>query len=570
MSAADWIVVAAYGLFLVGVGLWQKRRASGGVDDYFVSGRRLRWWAAGTSMIAASFASDTPLLVSSLVRSKGIWGNWLWWSLGISTILTCFLFAPLWRRAAVVTEAELTEMRYAGRPAAALRGFKSVYWGVFYNCYAAGALAFTGLALVLRATTGVDATTAVLVCAGLGGLYAVVSGLWGVVATDLVQFLFAIAGAVVVAVVAVGAAGGMETVLARAGPERLAFIPASGSGLTYALSFLLIQWWAWKNTDGGGMLVQRMAACRDEREATYATLWYNVVHYAVRCWPWVMVGLASLVLIPDAALLLDKKGKPDPQSAYALVIRDVLPAGLRGLVVAWFMAEFMASVAGAMNWGGSLVVNDLYRRFLKRGATERHYLAVSRISTTVIIAGAVLTALLSDSLEQAFGVILKVTAAIGVVQAARWLWWRVSAWSEITALVASPIMVFAVVPRLGLELNEMESLALVVAGSLLPVALVTFLTKPEDAMTLEAFYRRVRPPGPGWGPVAARCPEMRPSISLKSVTAFWLAGVVSIYAMMYGLGSVLLLRPLGWVALAGGFVVLLGLIGALRRREFVA
>jgi Na+/proline symporter len=285
VTRVDWIVVASYAAVLVVVGLLQKRRASGGVDDYFVSGRRLRWWVAGTSMVAASFASDTPLLVSSLVRSKGIWGNWMWWSLGISTILTCFLFAPLWRRAAVVTEAELTEMRYAGAPAAALRGFKSVYWGVLYNCYAAGALAFTGLSLVLRATTGLDATTAVLLCAGLGGLYAVVSGLWGVVATDFVQFFFAIAGAIVLAAYAVGAAGGLGAVVAHAGPDRLAFIPSGGSGLPYVLSFLLIQWWAWKNTDGGGMLVQRMAACRDEREAAYATLWFNVVHYAVRCWP---------------------------------------------------------------------------------------------------------------------------------------------------------------------------------------------------------------------------------------------------------------------------------------------
>ncbi|HEY3225431.1 MAG TPA: sodium:solute symporter family protein [Planctomycetota bacterium] len=560
MTGVDWIVVAVYGVFLVAVGLWQKRRASGGVDDYFVSGRKLRWWVAGTSMIAASFASDTPLLVSSLVRSKGIWGNWLWWSLGISTILTVFLFAPLWRRAGVVTEAELTEARYSGRTAAALRGFKAVYWGVLYNCYAAGALAFIGLGTVLEATTHIGKSQAILVCAGLGGLYAIVSGLWGVVATDFVQFFFAIAGAIVLAVVAVGAAGGLGAVAAHVPPDKLTFLPLESDGLRYCLSLLLIQWWAWKNTDGGGMLVQRMAACRDEREAVYATLWYNVVHYAVRCWPWVMVGLASLVLIPDAP----------HQSAYALVIREYLPAGLRGLVVAWFMAEFMASIAGAMNWGGSLVVNDLYRRFVKRGGTERHYLAVSRASTVVIIAGAVLTALLSDDIATAFGIILKVTAGIGIVQAARWLWWRVNAWSEIAALVASPVMVFAVVPALGPGLNDMEALAVIVAGSLLPVSIVTFVTKPEDPMALEAFYRKVRPPGPGWGPIAARCPEVRPSMSLKTIAIYWLLGVGAIYGMMYGIGSVLLLRPHGWVAIAGGLTLLLALVAALRRREIPA
>lgn len=560
MTGADWIVVAVYGAFLVGVGLWQKRRASGGVDDYFVSGRKLRWWVAGTSMIAASFASDTPLLVSSLVRSRGIWGNWMWWSLGISTVLTVFLFAPLWRRAGVVTEAELTEARYSGRTAAALRGFKAVYWGVLYNCYAAGALAFVGLGTVLESTTNLGKTEAILVCAALGGLYAVVSGLWGVVATDFVQFFFAIAGAILLAVYAVDAVGGLGEIVAQVPAEKLTFLPLKGDGLHFCLSFILIQWWAWKNTDGGGMLVQRMAACRDEREAVYATLWYNVVHYAVRCWPWVMVGLASLVLIPGAA----------PQSAYAEMIQKCLPSGLRGLVVAWFMAEFMASIAGAMNWGGSLVVNDLYRRFVKRGGTERHYLAVSRASTLLIIGGAVLTALLSDDLTTAFGIILKVTAGIGIVSAARWLWWRVNAWSEIAALVASPLMVFAVVPLLGGKLNDMETLAVIVAGSLLPIAIVTLLTKPEDAMTLEAFYRRVRPPGPGWGPIAARCPEVKPSMSLKSIAVYWLLGVGAIYGMMYGIGSVLLLRPHGWAAIAGGLVLLLALVTALRHREVSA
>lgn len=567
MNSVDWIVVGLYATFLVGVGLWQKRRASGGVDDYFVSGRRLRWWVAGTSMIAASFASDTPLLVSSLVRSKGLWGNWQWWSLGISTILTAFLFAPLWRRAAVVTEAELTEMRYSGPVASALRGFKAVYWGLLYNCYAAGALAFVGLATVLQATTGLPPTTAILVCAGLGGLYAVFSGLWGVVAADFVQFFFAIVGAILVAAYAIDAAGGLSAVVASIPSESKTFLPARGPGLTYALSFLLIQWWAWKNTDGGGMLVQRMAACRDEREATYATLMYNVVHYAVRCWPWVMVGLASIVLIPDASLPRLKDGSPDHQSAYARVIGAYLPAGLRGLVVAWFMAEFMASVAGAMNWGGSLVVNDLYRRFVKRDGTERHYLAVSRASTLAVIAGAVLTALLSDSLERAFGIILKVTAGIGIVQAARWLWWRVNAWSEIAALIASPVMVFGVVPNLGWEMNEMESLAVIVGGSLVAVAIVTFLTKPESPMTLDAFYRRVRPPGPGWGPVAARCPDVRPSMSMKSIALLWLLGVGAVYGMMFGIGSVLLLRPHGWAAIGVGLVLLMTLVTMLRHRE---
>ncbi len=560
MTRVDWIVVAVYGAFLVGVGLWQKRRAAGGVDDYFVSGRKLRWWVAGTSMIAASFATDTPLLVSKYVRERGIWGNWMWWGLGISAILTVFLFAPLWRRAGVITEAELTEMRYSGRPAAALRGFKAVYWGLLYNCFQAGAWGIVGLVTVTTVMTPLDRTTAILVCAAIAGTYAVVSGLWGVVATDFVQFFFAIVGAAALAIFSVSAAGGLGAVVAGLPAEKTQILPLSGEPLTFCLAFLLVQWWAWKNTDGGGALVQRMAACRDEREAAFATLWFCVVHYAVRAWPWILVGLASLVVLPAA----------DHQESYAHMIRKVLPAGLRGLVVGWFFAEFAASLAGSMNWGGSLLVNDFYRRFVQRGATDRHYLNVSRIVTVLVLAGAVTAAFLSKDITKAFNYVLQGTAATGVVLAARWLWWRVNAWSEISAMIASPVMTFLVVPALGWELNVMQELLLILGGSLVPVALATFLTKPEDPMALETFYRKVRPPGPGWEPIAARCPEVRPSRSLKSIAGFWLLGVGAIYGMMYGIGSVLLLRPLGWAAIAGGLVLLLALVTALRRREVSA
>ena len=559
MTGVDWVVVAVYGALLVGVGLWQKRRSSGGVDDYFVSGRKLRWWVAGTSMVAASFASDTPLLVTSYVRKQGIWGNWAWWGLGISTILTIFLFAPLWRRSEVMTEAELTEARYAGRAASTLRGFKAVYWGLIYNCFQAGAWGITGLVAVTTVMTDLPRGYAILVCAGLGGTYAIVAGLWGVVAADFVQFLLAIAGAVLLAVYAVGAAGGLGAVVAAVPPEQTSLLPLRGQGLTFCLTYILVQWWAWKNTDGGGVLVQRMAACRDEREAVYATLWFNVAHYAVRCWPWVMVALASIVLAPRA----------DPQQAYALMIRDHLPAGLRGLVVGWFFAEFMASLAGSMNWGGSLLVNDFYRRFVKRGATESHYVAVSRAATVLVVAGAVMTAFLSNDLVGAFEKVLGGTAAVGIVFAARWLWWRVNAWSEISAMIASPLMTFVAVPLMaaaGVEFDPMRKLIFIIAGSLLPVALATFLAKPEDPMALEAFYRKVRPPGPGWGPIAARCPDVRPSMSLRRIGCYWALGVGAIYGMMYGIGSVLLLRPHGWAAIAGGLILLLALIAALRHR----
>jgi len=567
--AFDWGVLASYLGVLLAVGLWQKRRAKG-VDDYFVSGRKLSWWVAGTSMIAASFASDTPLLVSGLVRSKGVWGNWQWWGLGISTVLTVFFFARLWRRARVITEAELAEIRYSGKSAAILRGGRAIWFGVLYNCFAAGAWSVAGLAKVLGAVTGIDRPIAILACASIGAVYAVASGLWGLVATDCVQFVVALLGSVMVAWFALSAAGGLGAVVASVPEEKLAIVPLEGPGLEFLLPFVLVQWWAWKNTDGGGVLVQRMAACRDERHAVWATLWFNVAHYAIRSWPWILVGLASIALVPDAALPRLASGAPDHESAYAQVIVRCVPIGLRGLVIAWFVAEFMSAITQAMNWGGSMLVNDVYRRFLRPHASERHTLAVSRALTVVIMAGAVLTAFLSDDIARSFNYVLQGTAAVGVVSALRWLWWRVNAWSEMGAMVASPVFTFLfarpIVSALGLPDSPMSSLLVVVLGSTAVVLAVTFLTPADDPARLEEFYRRVRPPGPGWRRVAARCAGVRPDSGLGLVAAQWAAGVVLVFSAMIGLGSLLLGNVIGGLAGVGLAIALVIPLRAMMRR----
>ena len=352
MTTLDWWVVGGYFAVLLGVGILPSRKGSGSTEDFIVSGRRLPWWIAGTSLIAASFASDTPLLVSGLTRSLGVWGNWQWWGVGISTVLAVFLFAPMWRRTGVLTDVELTELRYSGDGAAALRGTKAVYWGLLFNCYTTGAFGLVGLVKVMGATGGMDRSYALWLCAGLGMAYAIVSGLWGLVLTDMFQFSVAIFGGIALAVYSVDAAGGLDATLAAVPSDRLAIMPSSDTGLAYVLPFLLVQWWAWKNTDGSGVMVQRWVSCRDERHATGATIWYALVHYGLRCWPWIIVGLASVVVVADAELPL-VKGKPDAEAAYAVMIQRVLPAGLRGLVVAWFFAEFMGSIAQAMSWGGA-------------------------------------------------------------------------------------------------------------------------------------------------------------------------------------------------------------------------
>lgn len=572
MVLADWIALAIYFAVLLGIGLWPRRRGSGDVEDYFVSGRRLSWWLAGTSMIAASFASDTPLLVSGLVRSKGLWGNWLWWGFGISAVLTVFLFAPMWRAAAVVTDAELTELRYSGRAAAALRGVKAVYWGVLYNCLSAGAWSVSGLAKVAGVVTGLERGQTIVLCAIVGTLYAVVSGLWGLVLTDALQFVMAVTGGLLVAGYAVHAAGGLAATTSALTPGQAELLPLSGPGLEYLLPFLLVQWWAWKNTDGSGVLIQRMAACKDERHAMGASLWFALVHYGLRCWPWALVGAASLVLVPASELPVLANGQPDAESAYAIVMTRVLPAGLRGLVLAWFFAEFMSAVAQAMNWGSSLLVNDLYRRFLRPRATEAEAMRVARLGSVLVMLGAVATAFVSDNIAAAFGAIVSGTAAIGVVTALRWLWWRVNAWAEIVAMVLSPLWTFVladpVLRWLGVASTPMSRALCIVIGGAVPAVLASLLTQPDDPARLEAFYRRVRPPGPGWAPISRRCPEIQPSISLGRVGLSWLLGLGLVYGTMFAIGEGLFgTSGRAWVACAVALVCGAALWALARRRS---
>lgn len=544
MSPLDWGIVACYFAVLLAIGLWPRRRAAN-TDEYFVSGRALPWWMAGTSLIAASFASDTPLMVSGLARSQGLWGNWSWLALGVSTVLAAFLFAPLWRRAAVVTDAELTELRYSGRSAAVLRGGKAIYWGLLFNAYAAGALAVTGLGKVMSVTTGLGQTEAILICGALGGVYAIVSGLWGLVMTDLFQFGVAIVGGVVLAVASVNAAGGLDKL--SMGP----MIPTEGEGLEYCLPFLCISWWAWKNTDGSGVMVQRWSACRSEGHALGATLWYAVVHYGVRLWPWALVGAASVVVIPEAT---------DAEGAYPLMILKVLGPGMRGFILAWFLAEFMSAVAQSMNWGGSLLVNDFYRRFVVRDGSPAHYVAAARVAGALIMAGAMATAFFSGNIGKAFTYILSATAAIGVVSMLRWLWWRVNAWSEITAMVVSPVLTVV----LADVKPPMVRTLWIVLGGTVPAILAGLITAPASRERLKAFYERVRPPGM-WGPVAAICPGVRTPTSLRKILVLWILGLALVYGILWGGWALVSGRvPYGFAVAAAGAA---GLLYARRSRE---
>lgn len=551
----DWAVLALYFAFTLAVGLYFVRRASSSTQEFFVSGRNLPWWLAGTSMVATSFSVDTPLVVTGWVRTQGIQRNWIWWCLAIGGMLAAFVFAQLWRRSEVMTDVELTELRYSGRPAAALRGIRAVYMTLYANCLT---MAWVTLAMVkvFGAVFDVGPLPATLFAAGLTLAYAMLAGLWGVVVTDLVQFVLATIGAVLLAVFVVDAVGGLDAMVgqlyAAGHGDALAFLPPleatqtdsvwdgplgwSGTALATFLVLITIQWWANKNADGGAVVIQRMAASKDEREAVLATLWFQVANYALRPWPWIVVALASLLLYPDIA---------DPEMAYPRAMVDFLPVGLLGLMLASLVAAFMSTLTSFINLSAAYLVNDLYRPFLVRDRSERHYVTAGRLASVVALAIGITISFFADSISQLFLLLLTLGAGIGLVYIARWFWWRVNAWSEIAAMIASAGIGFALgmSPTWGgPNFPFAAKVTLNLIGSTLVWVSVTFLTPPVAIEKLVDFYRRVRPPG-WWGPVRAVAGDVAPSTGgLQHGVKMWALSVVFVYAALFGSGKLLLLE----------------------------
>ena len=447
MHLVDWVVVGAYMGITLAVGVWLARRASGGMVDFFVSGRSLRWWLAGTSMAATTFSVDTPLYVTGLVARRGIAGNWEWWAFALSHVLLIYIFARLWRRAEVVTDVELTELRYGGKPAAVLRASRAFLFAVPINCIAIGYVMLAmrkviealGLFGTLPAWLPGDARLWAVVALCIFVLvYAGLSGLWGVVATDFFQFALALLGAIIVAAFALHEIGGvveLKRQLAQIGRvDALRMVPRPGSAdLPFGtfLAYLGIQWWAFRRSDGGGEFVQRLSACRDEREAERAAWLFNILHYVVRAWPWIVVALASIVIFPE---LMQPGG--DPELGYPLLMLRYLPAGLLGLVVASFVAAFMSTVSTQINWGASYVVNDLYARFVDPGAAPRKLVALGRLSSLFIVALAGAAAFFADDVGKVFRFMIAIGTGPGAVLILRWFWWRVNAWAELAAMFA--------------------------------------------------------------------------------------------------------------------------------------
>lgn len=540
MHWLDWGVVGLYCVAVLGIGIVLARRASGGVEAYFASDRKLTWWLAGTSMVATTFASDTPLFVTGIVRKLGVWANWLLWAFLVSHLATAFFFSRWWKRSGALTEVELTELRYDGPSAAALRGTKAVYWGLMINAFTVGAFPLLGMTKILGVVLGLEADTfggmdPKLAAMGLAMVlaiaYSVLSGFWGVVVTDLLQFVIAWIGAVILCVIALGKVGGPVGLMGSPEVvERVTFLPPWPEGdfwsspFALVLSFLLVQWWAWKNADGGGILVQRMISCRDEKHAVGGMLWFNLAHYVLRAWPWILVALASLVLLPELG---------DEERAYPEMAIRYLPNVVRGLVIASFFAAFMSTMDTHINWGASYLVNDLYRRFLAPGRSDAHYLLVSRLCSVLVALGAVVVAYRIDSIREAFKLILLLTAGIGPVLLGRWLWWRTNAWSEISGMMVSLYSAALAGPAVewyfGVRESRLLEILWIATTTTAVWVGVTLLTRPVGMSRLVEFYRKVRPPRWGWGPVARLAGEVEPEAEpLRSRLVLWILGVVSL------------------------------------------
>ena len=553
LSLLDWTVIAAYFLFNLGIGIYYARRASGSTSEFFLSGRNVPWWLAGTSMVATTFAADTPLAVTGFVAKNGIAGNWLWWNFVMSGMLTVFLYARLWRRAGVMTDIEFAELRYSGKPAAFLRGFRALYLGLPINCIILG---WVNLAMVkiLENTLGVTKSGAIKIVFGMlifTAFYTTISGLWGVLVTDLFQFVLKMGMVILLAILAVNAVGGIDqlktkiTAMDAGSGSRLAFFPAFDSLWMPAITlfvYLGVVWWStWypgAEPGGGGYVAQRIFSAKTEKDGLFATLWFNIAHYALRPWPWILTALASLVLYPT---LVDK------EAGYIQTLMDphVFPTYLRGFMLAAFAAAYMSTIGTQLNWGASYVINDFYRRFIERTASERHYVVASQVVTVLLMIASVIITFYMDSISNAWKLLLVTGAGTGTVLLLRWFWWRINAWSEVSAMISAAVVsIFlqTVLKWNGDEPKDFAYIMLVTVGitTIVWVA-VTFMTQPEPMEKLISFYRRVRPEGPGWTDIAAEAglaeSHARGRLSLQFVN--WILGCALIYGSLFGIGKLI-------------------------------
>jgi len=569
LNALDFVVIAGYFVMVIGIGLYFTKRASRSMEDFFLSGRKLPWWVAGTSLAATGFAADTPFMVTELVRQNGIAGNWFLWCFAMSNLCATFLFFRFWRRAKILTELEIIEERYEGRSAGFLRGFQSIFYGI---AFASLNIGFIMLAMqsFISVLLGWNEYLSLAVLLGVTMIYALSAGLWGVVANEVVQFCIAFFGSLfmaVIAVMAVGGLSGIETKLAEVfgsstAQGLLSFLPTEeavkpfakpGEEMTWTLFFvyILALWWIGEKSDGNGMFVQRIMATKNDRHAFFAGVWFNIVYYGFLMWPWILVALISLADFPELT---------DHKLAYPMMIQKYLPAGMKGIMFAAFLAAFMSSVDALINWGSSYMINDFYKRFIKPGASQRHYIWVGRGAMLVVLAAGIGVWSMTDSLAGAWKFMAELFSGLGAVWIARWFWWRVNAWAEITAYILSVVGCVAinVLEMYGIVFPEARRYIFICIFSVAGWVTVALLTKPVSDEKLKKFVMKVNPGGFFWRRITRQVDPGKlpagPPLTFNIIS--FVLGAIGLFSFVFGLGSFLFASYLHGILLCTLAVVL--------------
>jgi SSS family solute:Na+ symporter len=551
LTTLDWVIVLGLTIISFVPALVLARRGGSSTAEFFTSGRSAPWWLVGVSMVATTFSTDTPNLVTNLVREKGVANNWAWWAFLLTGMMTVFFYARLWRRSGVLTDLEFYEIRYSGKAASFVRGFRAVYLGLVFNCFI---MASVNLAAVKIANVmlGWPMTQTLMICAVLNVAFAATSGLWGVLVTDFIQFGIAMTGSFAAAYFALQQpeVGGLANLIARTDPATLALVPDFGDwGLTLTVFIipLTIQWWSvWypgAEPGGGSYIAQRMLAAKTPNDALKGTLFFNFAHYALRPWPWIIVALASMLVYPQ----LSDISRTFPQVDQSLIGHDMaypamlrfLPVGWLGLMVAGLLAAYVSTIATHLNWGTSYLVNDMYRRFLKPGQDDRHYVAVGRLVTALLMLIAASLTYILDTAQQSFELLLSIGAGTGLLYLLRWFWWRVNAYSEVAAMVASFVVSLGLffARKGGLDMASHIALIITVAVTTVVWITVTLMTSPTDRARLTEFYRLVRPAGPGWDQIRKETGLPPSPDSMANSVLGWVLGCLFVYSALFGTGS---------------------------------
>lgn len=578
LTGIDWAIMAAFFAVSLGIGLAVSRRAGRDFNAFFLGDRSMPWWLLGISMVATTFSTDTPNLVTDIVRSTGTFGNWTWWAFLLTGMLTVFLYAKLWRRSGVLTDVEFYELRYSGALATFLRGFRAVYLGLLFNIIVMAAVTLAAIKIggVMMGWSPVET---VVIAAGITMVYSALGGLRGVVLTDLVQFVMAMIGSVWAAwyILSLPEVGGLRKLLAHENVSgALNFLP-SFETMTWTdlvpvfVIPLAVQWWAayypGAEPGGGGYIAQRMLSAKDEKHAVGATLLFNAMHYALRPWPWILVALASLVVFPDLASIAERFPHIPEQVvrndlAYAAML-TYLPAGLLGLVVTALAAAYMSTMSTQVNWGASILVHDVYHRFINPWASDKKLVWTGRLCTVGLMAVACTLALYLENALQVFDILLQIGAGTGLIFILRWFWWRINAAAELTAMAVSFVIALVLLTEVGDGMTTSEQLLWGVGLTTVAWLAVAYLTPPTSDQVLFKFYRKVRPGGLGWQRIVDRAAELGEDLGPPAETDFPYAlgsafcGTLAIYNVLFATGFLLYGR-LGLAALCGTLALAAG------------